>query len=97
MAYIRQTLKPGDLAYLDTMAGPVPCKVLRCWFIGALHKHGTFRPGGEVYCEVQVTADRAGFKRGERVSRWSLYVVPRKALRRGRIMPYDVYIPEVAA
>lgn len=100
---IRQILKTGDLAYLDTMAGLVACRVLA---IRNIHTHphvlssrapgGTYRASSDIQCKVQITATKpACYKHGEVLRDvWSLHVIPRKSVytHRGhyRIGQYDV-------
>ncbi|MGQ0595867.1 hypothetical protein [Aquabacterium sp.] len=87
--YERQTLKVGDLAYVDTFAGLLPCKVTSIT--------GTSGPAGsDQEVTACLTADCGAYKRGELMTRWGLSVVPRKSIRgRGqRVLPYDVEVPK---
>ena len=95
MGYVFQSLRVGDLAYLDTMSGLVACRVLRIWHRDGAHKVGNYVPSSDVLCKVQITATKARYvRRGEIADEISsLRVVPRKSIRRGRIRPYDVVIP----
>lgn len=84
------TLTPGCLAYFDTFAGLIPCRVDRI--------EGTQRPDGipssEQTAHFTLTANRGAYKRGEKLSAWVLHVVPRGAIidRRGaaRIGAYRI-------
>lgn len=67
--------KPGSLAYVDTFAGLVPCKVL------SVSKGGPF-PGwiatGENALCVKLTATRQAYRKGETIeNRTAAQVVPR--------------------
>ena len=97
MAHVRQTLRENDLAYLDTMYGLVACRVLRIWHRQGPYKAGTYGATSDVLCKVQITATKARYcRRGEIADEiWSLRVIPRKAIRGNRIMPYDVIVPDV--
>lgn len=70
-------LIPGSLAYFDTFAGLIPCRVDRI--------EGTQRPDGipssEQTAHFTLTANRGAYKRGEKLSAWVLHVVPRKAIK----------------
>jgi hypothetical protein len=76
------SVAPGTLAYLDTFAGLIPCKVT------AAHD--------ERHVTVRVTADRRAFRRGELITSrvGSGGVIPRTAVyTRGgqyRIAGFDV-------
>jgi len=92
MVIIEAVLKPGTLAYWDTFAGLVPCRIRR---IGAAR--GGY-PGYAV--DITLTAPRGPYKRGEihdnvLVSR----VVPRACVRKLRsrtvspyILPYTIEV-----
>ena len=101
MAYVRQTLRENDLAYLDTMGGPVACRVLRIYHgPGPNCGPGIYRPSSDIQCDVLITTTSKGmtYHRGEIVrGNWALKVVPRKSIRmsRGSILPYDVEVPRV--
>jgi hypothetical protein len=63
----------GTLAYYDTLfAGLVPCIVTG---LRVYNEHGHY----EVF--FTITADRRGYKRGEKLSARSMYVIPRKMVR----------------
>lgn len=82
-------LKTGALAYVDSFAGPLPCKVLSIKAIGLLG-HGPV-PSSQHEVRVRLTADRGAYRRGETLTDWAIRVFPRRALRRyGRIRPYTV-------
>jgi hypothetical protein len=67
------------LAYLDTFSGTVPVKVLRVIKEG----HGWIAAGEKQgLLEVQVTAARRGYKKGEILQERASDVVPRKHVRR---------------
>ena len=69
--------KAGDLAYIDSFAGLVPCKVIEI-------------TDGAV--TVKITATRGAYKRGTIESHSAHYVVPRSAVRvrawQYKISPY---------
>jgi hypothetical protein len=77
-------LKAGDLAFFDAHeAGPIPCKVVSI--------KGTSGPAGSMQdVTFKLTATRGAWKAGEQLTRWGLHVLPRKALRGNRILPYWV-------
>lgn len=81
------TLKTGGLAYFDSFAGPVPCKVLS--ITGTSGKAGS-----DQTVTVRFTAARGAYRSGETRTEWGLHIVPRRALyqRSGqfRILPYNV-------
>jgi hypothetical protein len=89
------TLKSGDLAYFDSFAGLIPCKVVSI--------SGTSgRAGSDQTATVRLTAGRGAFKQGELHTGWALHYVPRKAVRglrsrncSARIGPYSVQCDEV--
>ena len=79
------TLKTGDLAYYDSLAGCLPCKVLSIT--------GHSGPGGSSQTVTfKLTADRSryGFKRSEVLTAWGLHVCPRRAVHGNRIRFYTV-------
>lgn len=84
------TLQPGALAYFDSFAGPVPCKVES---ISTSNPHDT-RPGSWQDVKARVTADHGAYKKGEELAGWALHFFPRAALRRRKyssvIAPYRV-------
>ena len=82
------TLKTGALAFIDSMSGPVPCKVL-----SIQGKSGPCSSDQSV--KVRVTATRPGWPRGMEWEDWGLRIIPRGALIRrrncsARITRYDV-------
>ena len=81
-----ETLKVGDLAYWDSFAGLVPCKVMSI--------EGTSGIASTAQrVEFTLTAARKPYKRGELQEASALHVVPRKSVRgqyRNRIAPYFV-------
>ncbi len=87
MVHTKQTLKTGDLAYLDTFAGMLPCRVLSV--VGQSGPCGSMQQ-----VRVRLTTNHGPYKRGEVLSEWGLRVVPRRAIRGSRydprILPYDV-------
>lgn len=78
------TLRVGELAFLDSFAGLVPCRVLA---IGDASE--ALRS-----VRVKVTATRGAYRRGEEVESNVLNVCPREAVRRRKhgavILPYLV-------
>lgn len=69
--YVQLPHGAGELAYLDTFAGMVPCKVLEV------------REGGQLVT-VEVTAQRGAYKVGDRITqRWE-WVIPRTSVHRRR-------------
>jgi hypothetical protein len=81
-----ETLKTGMLAYYDTFAGLIPCKVTK-----------VFKDSGDcgtvVKAEFILTSDRQAYKKGEVLTDLAFHVIPRKAIRKTRysslIMPYE--------
>jgi hypothetical protein len=67
-------LETGSLAYFDTSAGLVPCKVT-----AVRARHG-WNPSCEV--SIVITADRPSYKRGDRFTGTPRQVVPRSAIHR---------------
>lgn len=65
-----KTYHVGTLAYLDTMRGLVPCKVI------AVKEPSDGHHFTETVT-VRVTATRPLYKRGEVVNRWAPSVIPR--------------------
>lgn len=90
MAYLTPTLKTGELAYFDSFAGPVPCKVVSI----ASSRVADFRPGSWQDVKAVCTADRGTYRKGETLQGQGLHFFPRKALRKRsgqfRIWPYRV-------
>jgi hypothetical protein len=89
------TLRSGDLAFYDSFAGLIPCKVLR--IIGRTSETATSEAEtatSEADVTVRLTATRGAYRKGETLSGWSLHIVPRAAVftSRGqhRIGPYRV-------
>lgn len=84
------TLKSGDLAYVDGFNGMRPCKVLSI-------REGTLNGTPLVGVEVRMTTATPGYARGEVVTFTPSMVVPRTCVNRRRqtIMPY-VVIDDVA-
>ena len=68
--YALPTLKAGALAYFDTFAGLVPCRVTEIFTTAA--------PGYSV--RFKITATRGAYKRGETLDSHSRNVVPRSAV-----------------
>lgn len=84
-------LAAGKLAYYDTFAGPVPCKVLSITTEPNAPEEHLSTPGSWHRVDIQLTADRGAYRKGEVVrDLWSLHVVPRGALRGNRILAYTV-------
>ena len=73
------TLKTGCLAYFDSFAGLVPCKVesVQREANGLIHT---------VRVQVRFTATRGAYKRGESHTESALWVFPRGAVYRQRSM-----------
>jgi hypothetical protein len=82
------TLRSGDLAYYDSFAGLIPCKVIH------ITGHTSETATSEADVTVRLTATRGAYRKGETLSGWSLHIVPRAAVftSRGqhRIGPYRV-------
>lgn len=81
------TLKAGELAYFDSFAGLIPCKVL-----SINGESGQANSKQEV--TFQITAPRGPYKRGELVRSSARWVIPRDAIKRRKhgttIRPYSV-------
>ncbi len=82
-------LRAGTLAYFDSFAGLVPCRVLAVRDLQADDAPGTVRfnltHGGastRYMADIELTADRGCYRTGERMAVCSLHVVPRDAVRR---------------
>lgn len=71
--YLPRCLRAGSLAYLDTLAGLLPCKVLRVW---RADEYPTMR------VDVELTATRGAYKRGEQLTYAAKDCPPRDAVRR---------------
>jgi hypothetical protein len=67
----------GELAYVDSFAGLIPCRVTRVYV-----KPGELPGLDKVCCDFTVTANRPGWKRGDRGSDTTDWVVPRASVRR---------------
>jgi len=70
-------LRAGILAYLDTFAGMIPCKVLRVTALEPIHTDGTVLHEAT----VRLTAGRRAYRRGEEFTELAHHVVPRSAVR----------------
>lgn len=81
----RPTLKSGQLAYLDSFAGAIPCKVLSITGTSG-------RAGSDQTATVRLTAGRGAYKRGEVLTYWGMYVIPRQCLRGNRVLGFDVEV-----
>lgn len=87
-ATISTVLKSGTLAYWDTFAGLVPCRVR--------HIHAMNGGGTGMAADVTLTADRSPYRRGEIRDNLPVgHVIPRHCVRRLRsrspyIVPYTV-------
>lgn len=84
------TLSAGCKAYYDAFAGLIPCKV-----ISIDHDH-TMSSGHLV--TFALTANRPGYKKGERLSASSLFVVPRDAVyvscHQYKIRDYNIVVDQ---
>lgn len=67
-----KTYTVGTLAYLDTIGGLIPCKVINVLPIGPAD-YG-------MQCTVKVTANRGAWKKGETVTHAARCVVPRESV-----------------
>lgn len=67
-----KTYSINTLAYIDSFGGLVPCKALEVIYEQAI--------GAMVYVNVRakITANRAGYRKGEIVTQRGNYIVPRK-------------------
>jgi hypothetical protein len=81
--YLPRVLRAGSLAYLDTFAGLVPCKVLRVWRAD---------DWPHMRADVQITATRGAYKRGALETFPAKDCPPRDAIRtrcgQFRIVPF---------
>ena len=68
-----RTLRAGSLAYLETLAGLIPCRVLRVW---RADEYPTMR------ADVVLTATRGAYRKGERLTYAAKDCPPRDAIRR---------------
>ena len=71
-----RTLRAGSLAYLDTLAGLIPCRVLRVW---RADEYPTMR------ADVELTATRGAYKKGERLTYAAKDCPPRDAIRTSEV------------
>jgi hypothetical protein len=69
---IRPVLRAGDLAYYDSTAGMIPCRVISI-------RGASGAAGSQSSALVKTTAVRDGWPRGTKFDTWTLHVVPRKA------------------
>jgi hypothetical protein len=77
MSDIRPVLRAGDLAYYDSMAGMIPCKVISIRGVSGA-------PSSESSALVRTTAKRNGWPIGTEFDTWTLHVVPRAAFKQSR-------------
>ena len=70
---MRQEHRAGELAYWDTFAGLVPCKVL------AIVQDGKTLT---LNARIRLTADRGPYKRGEITLVRASHVAPRSSIRK---------------
>lgn len=68
-----RTLAAGSLAYFDSFAGLVPCKVETI-------KGPSGRASSDQFVTARLTADRGPYKRGEIAKASALWFVPRDAV-----------------
>lgn len=68
-------LKPGDLAYVDAFAGLLPCRIISV-------STDTEYPTTATTVQVQLTATRRGYRRGETLTELGIDVIHRRAVRR---------------
>lgn len=71
--------KAGELAYLDTFSGLVPCKVLAVLESGDGHHCS----GGRLM--IRLTAGRGAYRKGEVLDERAFSVIPRSHARRNKI------------
>ena len=86
-----QTLTIGSLAYLDSFAGLVPCKVT------AITGRSGFASSAQSVT-LLLTANRGAYRKGESIETNGLHAVPRKAVHGkygDRIRVYQVECTEV--
>ena len=88
-------LKRDALAFIDSFAGLVPCKVLRIKH-NDIHKCGTFAQQSDITVTVRITATRGAYRLGEVLTLPSHNVVPRGSVytRNGqyRVAVYSVHV-----
>ena len=70
-------LKAGALAYFDSFAGPVPCKITAI----VSDRPGDLRPGTHQTVKAICTAKRGAYNKGEALTGAGLHFYPRKAQR----------------
>lgn len=63
------TLRAGDLAYFDSMGGLVPVRIVRLWTDGPTTR-----------AEVQVTATRKAYRRGDVLETNAVLVIARETV-----------------
>lgn len=79
-------IKTGALAFWDTFAGPVPCKVTA---VRSDNPNDT-RPASWQSVDIEVTASQGAYKAGEKHSGlWGLHVFPRSSLMKRQ---YSMFI-----
>lgn len=83
-------LRIGDNAYYDSMGGLIPCKVLSIVSEAPVQASEAIKPNSWVKVRIRLRG-------GSEASVWSLYVVPRAAIRRSKyatlISPYLIQVP----
>jgi hypothetical protein len=88
-----QTLRIGSLAYFDSFAGLIPCKV-----IAITGPPGVQTPTSWVRVIAAVTVDKSPYRRGEIVDGGAFWIVPRNAVKRAikgaRVRAYLVEVPQ---
>jgi len=86
----------GTLAFYDTFAGLIPCKVLEVKESGF-----GFRCGPYDVIKFKLTADRGAYKKGEILTSDAMRVPPRTMIRKSkysnRIITSYKYVPETPA
>jgi hypothetical protein len=84
------TLKTGELAYLDTFAGLVPCKVVKM-------EGASGFPSSSQTVVVKLTTSKGAYRRGEIIESNGLHVVARGAVYvRGGQFRIKAFVMEVA-
>ena len=75
------TLKTGEVAYYDAMAGALKCKVLSIKpRLGRESQTGLLvRPSSDILVDFEFLETAGGYKKGEKGQVWSLFVVPHKS------------------
>lgn len=83
-------LRADSLAYFDSTGGLVPCRVGRVYFKPIYPDEPDF--GSSVYADIELTASRGVYHKGETYSWPASMVVPRRAVRMrkygARVLPY---------